>query len=781
MPRFFSLFLLLCCCLCMRAQQPVTFDDRSGLSHWRVSGIVQDRQGFIWFATWNGLNRFDGYEFRQVKPMPGDGSNIQSEVIRRIKVDDAGNIVCGTDAGSFLLDIRDYRLKDCPKGADSSSTEKATRLKDREGNVWQVERYGVTKTTDAHHPARLVDGTGQVQARAFMSERSGRWWLATKEDATIRIFDRDNRLVGYLGPDGTIRTAPTAFGYRAYCMVETAGGDIWIGCKPGALLRLRPVDATRYEVRRIQPEGLTCDVIYHIVEDGWGRLWLATFADGIQCVANPRAADPEVVNFVGKTFPKGRSKMRRLLLMDNRYLVCTSSNGLVTGVIGQDVRQTSFRRLVRDGRDYHSLAGNATMDVASDAQGNVYVSTENNGIEETTRESLFSDSPRFTHHSKSNSTLTSDACMALTVVRDNGRLLMVCPDRVMEWDPQHDETVTYSKNFWNAASHFSEERPMRLPGGAWLFGQEQGAYIASDHSLKSRGYKPPVVFTELNVNGKPASLAVTVKDTIVIDTDERDFTVSYAALDYTDNSDICYRNRVNGGRWNYSGSRHSLTFYDVQPGSYLLEVQSTDHYGRWADNGRQLVIVVTPHWYETLWARIAAGLLAVVLITAVVYTLLYIRQLSRQRRELLRKYMRLMEQSGENDAAPAGEEDHGMGQLELESNDRRFMERVRMYIEENIANEDANLEDMAAYAAVSRSTLNRKLKTLVGITATQLLIEARMQKACYLLQHAGDEKPNIAAIAYQCGYTDPKYFSRCFKQKYGVAPSASAVKEQPAQ
>jgi len=288
-----------------------------------------------------------------------------------------------------------------------------------------------------------------------------------------------------------------------------------------------------------------------------------------------------------------------------------------------------------------------------------------------------------------------------------------------------------------------------------------------------------VVFTELNVNGKPASLAVTVKDSIVIDTDERDFTVSYAALDYTDNSDICYRNRINGGRWNYSGSRHSLTFYDVQPGSYLLEVQSTDHYGRWADNGRQLVIVVTPHWYETLWARIAAGLLAVVLITAVVYTLLYIRQLSRQRRELLRKYMRLMEQSGENDATPAGEEDHGMGQLELESADRRFMVRVRMYIEENIANEDANLEDMAAYAAVSRSTLNRKLKTLVGITATQLLIEARMQKACYLLQHAGDEKPNIAAIAYQCGYTDPKYFSRCFKQKYGVAPSASAFREQP--
>lgn len=779
MPRSFSLFLLVCCCLCLCAQHPVAYDDRSGLSHWRVSGIVQDRQGFIWLATWNGLNRFDGYEFRQVKAVPGDGSNIQSEVIRRIKVDDAGNIVCGTDAGTFLLDIKDYRLKECPKGTEDSSIEKATRLKDRQGNVWQVERYGVTKTPAVHYPARLVEGTEQVQARAFMTERSGRWWLATKEDATIRVFDCKNRLVGYLAADGTIRTAKTAFGYRAYCMVETAGGDIWMGCKPGALLRLRPVDATRYEVRRIQPEGLTCDVIYHITEDGQGRLWLATFGDGLQCVTNPQASNPEVVNFVGETFPKGKSKTRRILVMDNRYIVCTSSNGLITGVIGRDVHKTSFRCLVRDGRDYNSLAGNATMDVASDGQGNVYVSTENNGIERTTRESLFSDSPRFVHYNKRNSTLTSDACMALTVIKGNGHLLMVCTDRVMEWDPQRDETVTCSKNFWNVTSHFSEERPMRLPDGAWLFGQEQGAYIASEHSLKSIEYKPPVVFTELDVNGKPARLAITVKDTIAIDTDERDFTISYAALDYTDNSDICYRNRVNGGRWNYSASRHSLTFYDVQPGSYLLEVQSTDHYGRWADNGRQLVILVTPHWYETLWARIAAGLLAVVLITAVVYTLFFIRQLNRQRRELLRKYMLLMEQSDMKVAEPADEEDHGMGQLELEGADRRFMERVRMYIEENISNEDANLEDMAAFAAVSRSTLNRKLKTLVGITATQLLIEARMQKAYNMLQHADDEKPNIAAIAYQCGYTDPKYFSRCFKQKYGVTPSTSAIKERP--
>jgi AraC-like DNA-binding protein len=76
---------------------------------------------------------------------------------------------------------------------------------------------------------------------------------------------------------------------------------------------------------------------------------------------------------------------------------------------------------------------------------------------------------------------------------------------------------------------------------------------------------------------------------------------------------------------------------------------------------------------------------------------------------------------------------------------------------------------MASCAATSRSSLNRKLRSLVGVTAAQLLIDARMQRARQLLE--SHDYQGISDIAYRCGYSDPRYFSRCFKQKYGVAPS----------
>ncbi len=106
--RLFTALLLFCCTLVVRPQSAIIYDDQSGLSHWIVSGVVQDLQGFIWMSTWNGLNRFDGYEFRQVKAVPGNGVDIPSEVIRSIALDKDGNILCKTDVGCFMLDTKTY-------------------------------------------------------------------------------------------------------------------------------------------------------------------------------------------------------------------------------------------------------------------------------------------------------------------------------------------------------------------------------------------------------------------------------------------------------------------------------------------------------------------------------------------------------------------------------------------------------------------------------------------------------------------------------------------------
>ena len=75
---------------------------------------------------------------------------------------------------------------------------------------------------------------------------------------------------------------------------------------------------------------------------------------------------------------------------------------------------------------------------------------------------------------------------------------------------------------------------------------------------------------------------------------------------------------------------------------------------------------------------------------------------------------------------------------------------------------------MALAAATSRSGLQRKLKQAMGITPLDLLREARIKHACQLLRQTDK---TVSDIAYACGFTDPKYFGRCFKQSTGMSPS----------
>ena len=96
------------------------------------------------------------------------------------------------------------------------------------------------------------------------------------------------------------------------------------------------------------------------------------------------------------------------------------------------------------------------------------------------------------------------------------------------------------------------------------------------------------------------------------------------------------------------------------------------------------------------------------------------------------------------------------------------------FVEENIGNSDAGVGDMAQAAAVSRSGLQRKLKQAMGITPLDLMREARINRACQLLTQTDK---NISDIAYACGFTDPKYFSRSFRQSTGLSPTEYREKE----
>ncbi len=117
------------------------------------------------------------------------------------------------------------------------------------------------------------------------------------------------------------------------------------------------------------------------------------------------------------------------------------------------------------------------------------------------------------------------------------------------------------------------------------------------------------------------------------------------------------------------------------------------------------------------------------------------------------------------------EQQPGKGKEEspaLSPNDRKFMDKVMETIEKHLDNGDLMVEDIANEVNMSRSVFFKKLKTLTGLSPVEFLKEIRMKRAAQLIE---TDEYSMAQIAYMVGLNDSHYFSKCFKQQYGITPT----------
>jgi YesN/AraC family two-component response regulator len=103
----------------------------------------------------------------------------------------------------------------------------------------------------------------------------------------------------------------------------------------------------------------------------------------------------------------------------------------------------------------------------------------------------------------------------------------------------------------------------------------------------------------------------------------------------------------------------------------------------------------------------------------------------------------------------------------VNSLENAFVIKVRKAIEAHLDSPDFDVEKLCRHLAMSHSQVHRKLSALTGLSATHFIRYVRLVKAKEMINSSGY---SIAAIAMDCGFNDPAYFSRVFKQEFGVTP-----------
>ena len=106
--------------------------------------------------------------------------------------------------------------------------------------------------------------------------------------------------------------------------------------------------------------------------------------------------------------------------------------------------------------------------------------------------------------------------------------------------------------------------------------------------------------------------------------------------------------------------------------------------------------------------------------------------------------------------------------LEIKSEEDKFMQHLIKLMNENIENFDLNIDLLASELNMSRTVFFNKLKSLTGLSPVEFVREIRFERAAEYIRKT---ELSVSEISYKVGIEDPRYFSRCFKQKFGTTPS----------
>lgn len=130
-----------------------------------------------------------------------------------------------------------------------------------------------------------------------------------------------------------------------------------------------------------------------------------------------------------------------------------------------------------------------------------------------------------------------------------------------------------------------------------------------------------------------------------------------------------------------------------------------------------------------------------------------IRNLIESREQLRKKYSREITLQPEN--------------IVISNSDEKFLQRMTAILEEGISNPEFNVNHLIKEVGMSRTVLYRKIKAVTNMSIIDFIVNYRLNKAAILLKTSNN---NISEIAYEVGFSDPKYFSRAFRKKFGLTP-----------
>lgn len=271
---------------------------------------------------------------------------------------------------------------------------------------------------------------------------------------------------------------------------------------------------------------------------------------------------------------------------------------------------------------------------------------------------------------------------------------------------------------------------------------------------------------------------------------DRGIRFEFSSLNFCGKDQGAYLYRMRGyedGWTPVPPGEHSVHYSMLPAGHYTFEVRYSSPLGNADMQTASIDVVVKPYFWKSWWFL---TILAVIVLAVIRYV--YKRKVNRLREKEAEELYRPLEAALKESSEPGklqerikdilkNQERYRQSQRKTFEEDRKatvenmpeeepFMDKLMKVMETKYMNSDLNVQILADALGMTRTGLSKRLQTEMGTTTTQFIRNFRLDMAKQMLEDNVADR-NVTEIAYRVGFNDPKYFTRCFSQRFGVKPS----------
>lgn len=655
----------------------------NGLPQSTIHGIAKDKHGFMWFGTWSGLCRYDGYHIRVYRYDAHNPRSLINSRIHNILTDNHGDLWISTFDEQYLCryhyetdDFERLPIADCPAELKDKINRRNHRLQinfSYQQTQWHLDNLSTTLvethlpsgkqktyTVDAGNPWSINDA---YISDLFLDDQQV-IWLGTYSNGINRSYldaspfhylyhhptrphslientvrsiseDQDGNLwvgtrskgITVVKKDGQYQhfqhdpesTHSIRSNYIKKILCDTHG-YIWIGSQSG-LDRYNPRQKT---IERMADSSTLNTGVYGMAEDSDGNIWLATW-NGISKF-NRRTKKIETFNLSSSL----TEQHVWTIFIDSKRQIWAGTEGAGIFIFREsaDGELKLHRTLHHGSLTATSLSDNRIYSIFEDFENRIWIGT-GNGLDcydaKIDRVKQFS----------SLGDLWPKGTIAGITEDDNGFIWASHKEGISRIDKNSLDIRTFSKQDGLQSNEFADGAVYRsLQANRLYFGGNKGINYFCPDSIRTNKTPPKVVLTELRILNQPVEVNQQINGRVVLQQplylspsvaltyEDKSISIEFAALHYVNPAGNQYAYMLEGfdNEWIQGDANKRIASYsNLAPGNYTFKVKASNSDGVWNTSPTELSISVAPAFWASTLAYMMYGLIFLLLLYAFYY------------------------------------------------------------------------------------------------------------------------------------------------------------------